>query len=67
MTFLEFPEAKKLMRKIAKDFELKNEEEWINFTKSKNFEKFLKLIPKKPWNYYSKANVMQRKAKEAKK
>jgi len=65
MTFLEFPEAKKLMHKIAKDFELKNEEDWINFTKSKNFDQFSKLIPKKPWNYYSKANVIKRKVKEA--
>jgi hypothetical protein len=67
MTFLEFPEAKKIMRKIAKDFELKNEEDWINFTKSKNFDQFSKLIPKKPWNYYSKSNVTKRKAKETKK
>ncbi len=66
MTFLKFPEAKKLMRKIAKDFELKNEEDWINFTSSSDFDQFSKLIPKKPWNYYSKENVMKRNSKKAK-
>jgi len=64
MTYLKFPEAKKLMRKIAKDFELKNEDDWKNFTNSKDFEQFSKLIPKKPWNYYSKANVIKRMNKE---
>ena len=66
MTFLKFAEAKKLMRKIAKDFELKNEDDWKNFTNSKDFFQFSKLIPKKPWNYYSKANVIKRMKKETK-
>lgn len=66
MTFLKFSEAKKLMRKIAKDFELKDEQDWINFTSSPDFEQFSKLIPKKPWNYYSKENVMKRMSKESK-
>lgn len=64
MTFLEFAEAKKLMHKIAKEYDLKNEEDFVNFTKSKNFDQYSKLIPKKPWIYYSKANVIKRKAKE---
>jgi hypothetical protein len=66
MTFLKFAEAKKLMRKIAKDFELKNEDDWKNFTNSKDFFQFSTLIPKKPWNYYSKANVIKRMEKETK-
>ena len=64
MTFLEFAHAKKLMRKIAKENELKNEEDFINFTKSREFDQYSKLIPKKPWIYYSKSNVLKRKAKE---
>lgn len=63
MTFLEFAEAKKLMHKIAKEYELKNEEDFVNFTKSKDFDKYSKLIPKKPWIYYSKSNVIKRKNK----
>lgn len=66
MTFLKFAEAKKLMRKIAKDFELKNEDDWKKFTESKEFSQFSKMIPKKPWNYYSKANVVKRMEKETK-
>ena len=67
MGFLEFSEAKKLMQKIAKEKGLKNEQDWINFTNSPDFDQFSKIIPKKPWNYYSKENVLKRRAKEAKK
>lgn len=64
MTFLKFPEAKKLMRQIAKDENLNNLEDWEKFTKSKKFTKYSKIIPKKPWDYYSKANVEKRMKKE---
>lgn len=64
MTFLIFREAKTLMKKIAKEENLKNLEDWKKFTESKKFTKYSKLIPKKPWNYYSKENVEKRMNKE---
>jgi len=66
MTFLKFSEAKNLMRKIAKENGFKDVEDWNKFTESNRFGKFSKLIPKKPWIYYPKANVLKRKKKEEK-
>lgn len=67
MTFLIFKEAKKLMRQIAKDHNLKNLEDWKKFVETIEFEKFSKKIPKKPWDYYSKENVEKRLKKAAEK
>lgn len=67
MTYLVFREAKKLMRQIAKDFDINSLEEWEKFVETKDFEQFSKMIPKKPWDYYSKENVEKRLKKEAKK
>ena len=64
MTFLKFSEAKKLMRKIAKENGFKDLEDWKKFTESKDFDKYSKIIPKKPWDYYSKVNVLKRMKKE---
>lgn len=64
MTYLVFKEAKKLMRQIAKNFDINNLEDWKKFVETKEFEQFSKKIPKKPWDYYSKENVEKRLKKE---
>ncbi len=73
MTFLPFPKAIKLIQKIGKKYNLgygANEAaikaEWIKFTKTKNFEAYKKMIPKRPDIYYKKENVLK-KLKEIKK
>ena len=73
MTFLSFPKAIKLIQKIGKKYNLVYgasetaiKAEWIKFTKTKNFEAYKKMIPKRPDIYYKKENVLK-KLKEIKK
>ena len=73
MTFLPFPKAIKLIQKIGKKYNLGHgaseaaiKAEWIKFTKTKNFEAYKKMIPKRPDIYYKKENVLKR-LKEIKK
>ena len=73
MTFLSFPKAIKLIQKIGKKYNLGYDAseaaikaEWIKFTKTKNFEAYKKMIPKRPDIYYKKENVLKR-LKEIKK
>ena len=73
MTFLSFPKAIKLIQKIGKKYNLGYDAseaaikaEWIKFTKTKNFEAYKKMIPKRPDIYYKKENVLK-KLKEIKK
>ena len=73
MTFLTFPKAIKLIQKIGKKYNLVYgasetaiKAEWIKFTKTKNFEAYKKMIPKRPDVYYKKENVLK-KLKEIKK
>ena len=73
MTFLSFPKAIKLIQKIGKKYNLGYgaseaaiKVEWIKFTKTKNFEAYKKMIPKRPDIYYKKENVLK-KLKEIKK
>ena len=73
MTFLPFPKAIKLIQKIGKKYNLGYgaseaaiKAEWIKFTKTKNFEAYKKMIPKRPDIYYKKENVLKR-LKEIKK
>ena len=73
MTFLPFPKAIKLIQKIGKKYNLGYgasetaiKAEWIKFTKTKNFEAYKKMIPKRPDIYYKKENVLK-KLKEIKK
>ena len=73
MTFLSFPKAIKLIQKIGKKYNLGYDaseaaikDEWIKFTKTKNFEAYKKMIPKRPDIYYKKENVLK-KLKEIKK
>ena len=73
MTFLTFPKAIKLIQKIGKKYNLGYDAseaaikaEWIKFTKTKNFEAYKKMIPKRPDIYYKKENVLK-KLKEIKK
>ena len=73
MTFLPFPKAIKLIQKIGKKYNLGYDAseaaikaEWIKFTKTKNFEAYKKMIPKRPDIYYKKENVLKR-LKEIKK
>ena len=73
MTFLPFPKAIKLIQKIGKKYNLGYDAsetaikaEWIKFTKTKNFEAYKKMIPKRPDIYYKKENVLK-KLKEIKK
>ena len=73
MTFLPFPKAIKLIQKIGKKYNLGYDaseaaikDEWIKFTKTKNFEAYKKMIPKRPDIYYKKENVLKR-LKEIKK
>ena len=73
MTFLPFPKAIKLIQKIGKKYNLGYgaseaaiKVEWIKFTKTKNFEAYKKMIPKRPDIYYKKENVLK-KLKEIKK
>ena len=73
MTFLSFPKAIKLIQKIGKKYNLgygaseaAMKAEWIKFTKTKNFEAYKKMIPKRPDIYYKKENVLK-KLKEIKK
>ncbi len=73
MTFLSFPKAIKLIQKIGKKYNLGYgaseaaiKAEWIKFTKTKNFEAYKKMIPKRPDIYYKKENVLK-KLKEIKK
>ena len=73
MTFLPFPKAIKLIQKIGKKYNLGYgaseaaiKVEWIKFTKTKNFEAYKKMIPKRPDIYYKKENVLKR-LKEIKK
>ena len=73
MTFLSFPKAIKLIQKIGKKHNLGYgaseaaiKAEWIKFTKTKNFEAYKKMIPKRPDIYYKKENVLK-KLKEIKK
>lgn len=56
----DFIYAKTLARAIAKHEGLKNEDDWIRFTKSKKFKQFENVLPKRPWSYYSKQNVIRR-------
>ena len=67
MTFLPFPKAIKLIQKIGKKYNLGYgaseatiKAEWIKFTKTKNFEAYKKMIPKRPDIYYKKENVLKR-------
>ena len=64
MTFLKFMDAKRICRQIVKTHKLKNMEDWIKFTASKDFIIYSLLIPKKPWIYYSKKNVEKRSKSE---
>tara|TARA_B100000508_G_scaffold3474_1_gene2725 strand:- start:1920 stop:2357 length:438 start_codon:yes stop_codon:yes gene_type:complete len=73
LTFLSFPKAIKLIQKIGKKYNLGYDAseaaikaEWIKFTKTKNFEAYKKMIPKRPDIYYKKENVLK-KLKEIKK
>jgi len=73
LTFLTFPKAIKLIQKIGKKYNLGYDAseaaikaEWIKFTKTKNFEAYKKMIPKRPDVYYKKENVLK-KLKEIKK
>jgi len=73
LTFLSFPKAIKLIQKIGKKYNLGYgaseaaiKAEWIKFTKTKNFEVYKKMIPKRPDIYYKKENVLK-KLKEIKK
>jgi len=73
LTFLSFPKAIKLIQKIGKKYNLGYDAseaaikaEWIKFTKTKNFEAYKKMIPKRPDVYYKKENVLK-KLKEIKK
>jgi len=73
LTFLPFPKAIKLIQKIGKKYNLGYgaseaaiKAEWIKFTKTKNFEAYKKMIPKRPDIYYKKENVLKR-LKEIKK
>ena len=67
MTFLPFPKAIKLIQKIGKKYNLGYDAsetaikaEWIKFTKTKNFEAYKKMIPKRPDIYYKKEDVLKR-------
>ena len=67
MTFLSFPKAIKLIQKIGKKYNLGYgaseatiKAEWIKFTKTKNFEAYKKMIPKRPDIYYKKEDVLKR-------
>ena len=67
MTFLPFPKAIKLIQKIGKKYNLGYgaseaaiKAEWIKFTKTKNFEAYKKMIPKRPDIYYKKENVLKK-------
>ena len=67
MTFLPFPKAIKLIQKIGKKYNLGYgaseatiKAEWIKFTKTKNFEAYKKMIPKRPDIYYKKEDVLKR-------
>ena len=57
----DFQLAKTLYRAIAKKYNHKNENDWLKFTRSKDFEQFKNILPKKPWIYYSKKNVLKRR------
>jgi hypothetical protein len=67
LTFLSFPKAIKLIQKIGKKYNLGYgaseaaiKTEWIKFTKTKNFEAYKKMIPKRPDIYYKKENVLKK-------
>jgi len=61
LTFIQkFSEAKILYRKIAKEFNIKNPNDWNKFVKTKDFKQYKNLLPKNPEVYYSKKNVIKR-------
>ena len=62
MVFLEFPEAEKIIRMLNRKYHIEPSDakgcrNWVNFAKTKNFEPYKKLIPKRPDIYYKKGNV----------
>ena len=62
MVFLELPEAEKIIRMLNRKYHIEPSDakgcrNWVNFAKTKNFEPYKKLIPKRPDFYYKKGNV----------
>jgi len=60
----DFRIAKILFQALAKKYNLKNMNDWLNFTQSKDFIEFKNTIPVRPDIYYSKQNVIKRLKKE---
>ena len=62
MVFLVLNEAVKIIQMLNKKYHIepsdaKGCQNWVNFAKTKNFEPYKKLIPKRPDIYYKKGNV----------
>ena len=69
MVFLELPEAEKIIRMLNRKYHIKPSDakgcrNWVNFAKTKNFEPYKKLIPKRPDIYYKKGNVHYEKLRK---
>ena len=70
MVFLELSEAEKIIRMLNRKYHIKPSDakgcrNWVNFAKTKNFEPYKKLIPKRPDLYYKKGNVHYEKLLKA--
>ena len=70
MVFLELDEAEKIIRMLNRKYHIEPSDakgcrNWINFAKTKNFEPYKKLIPKRPDIYYKKGNVHYEKLLKA--
>ena len=70
MVFLELPEAEKIIRMLNRKYHIEPSDakgcrNWVNFAKTKNFEPYKKLIPKRPDIYYKKGNVHYEKLLKA--
>jgi len=70
MVFLELDEAEKIIRMLNRKYHIEPSDakgcrNWVNFAKTKNFEPYKKLIPKRPDIYYKKGNVHYEKLLKA--
>ena len=70
MVFLELDEAEKIIQMLNRKYHIEPSDakgcrNWVNFAKTKNFEPYKKLIPKRPDIYYKKGNVHYEKLLKA--
>ena len=70
MVFLELDEAQKIIQMLNRKYHIEPSDakgcrNWVNFAKTKNFEPYKKLIPKRPDIYYKKGNVHYEKLLKA--